>query len=100
MVAPAAPRTSDGDFDGDGKTDITVYRPSSGTWFTLNSKTSTFSSVAFGLSTDVPVPGDYNADGTVDAADYTIWRDSFGQTGVNLAADADNSGTVFSIAKN
>jgi hypothetical protein len=40
------------------------------------------------------LPGDFNHNGIVDAADYTIWRDSFGQTGVNLAADADNSGTV------
>jgi alpha-amylase len=26
-------------------------------------------------------PGDYNLDGTVDAADYTIWRDSLGTNG-------------------
>ena len=40
------------------------------------------------------LPGDFNHNGVVDAADYTVWRDSLGQTGVNLAADADNSGTV------
>jgi Right handed beta helix region len=38
--------------------------------------------------------GDYNGDGVVDAADYTVWRDTFGQTGANLAADGDNSQTV------
>jgi hypothetical protein len=38
--------------------------------------------------------GDYNHDGIVDASDYTIWRDSFGQTGSGLAADGDNSGAV------
>jgi hypothetical protein len=26
------------------------------------------------------LPGDFNADGTVDAADYTIWRDGLGST--------------------
>jgi hypothetical protein len=26
------------------------------------------------------LPGDYNDDGTVDAADYTVWRDRLGQT--------------------
>lgn len=31
--------------------------------------------------TYVTVPGDYNLDGAVDAADYTVWRDSFGLTG-------------------
>jgi autotransporter-associated beta strand protein len=31
--------------------------------------------------------GDYNQDGSVDAADYTLWRDMFGQMGTDLAAD-------------
>jgi hypothetical protein len=33
--------------------------------------------------------GDFNGDGSVDAADYTVWRDSLGQTGPGLAADAN-----------
>ena len=39
------------------------------------------------------LPGDYNADGVVDAADYTVWRDTFGSMS-DLAADGDGSGTV------
>ncbi|QDU90537.1 hypothetical protein Pla175_39430 [Pirellulimonas nuda] len=35
------------------------------------------------------VPGDFNGDGGLDAADYTLWRDTFGQTGPNLPADAN-----------
>lgn len=31
------------------------------------------------------LPGDYNGDGEVDAADYTVWRDSFGLTGDQVA---------------
>ncbi|MEN1680498.1 MAG: hypothetical protein AAGJ46_12970 [Planctomycetota bacterium] len=38
--------------------------------------------------------GDYNDDGQVDAADYTVWRDELGQVGFGLAADGDASGTV------
>ena len=38
--------------------------------------------------------GDYNGDGTVDTADYTVWRDSFGQIGTDLAADGDGSGEI------
>ena len=38
------------------------------------------------------VPGDYNNDGIVDAADYTVWRDSFGQASTGLAADGTGSG--------
>ncbi len=37
--------------------------------------------------------GDYNGDGVVDAADYTVWRDALGST-MNLAADGDHNGVV------
>ncbi len=33
--------------------------------------------------------GDFNHDGHVDAADYVVWRKSFGMTGSNLGADAN-----------
>jgi hypothetical protein len=40
------------------------------------------------------LPGDYNANGSVDAADYVVWRNSLGQTGTELAADGTGpSGT-------
>jgi hypothetical protein len=38
--------------------------------------------------------GDYNGNGIVDAADYSVWRDSLGQTGLNLAADGNQDGQV------
>jgi probable HAF family extracellular repeat protein len=38
-----------------------------------------------------PVAGDYNNDGIVDAADYTIWRDTLGST-TDLRANGDNIG--------
>ncbi len=37
------------------------------------------------------VPGDYNGNGVVDAADYTIWRDTLGST-TDLRANGDNTG--------
>ncbi len=37
--------------------------------------------------------GDYNGDGLVDAADYSVWRDTLGST-TNLAADGDGNGMV------
>jgi hypothetical protein len=39
-----------------------------------------------------PPAGDYNGNGIVDAADYTVWRDSFGQAGPSLAADGTGPG--------
>ncbi len=38
--------------------------------------------------------GDYNQDGVVNAADYTVWRNSLGETGNGLAADGNRDGTV------
>jgi hypothetical protein len=40
------------------------------------------------------LPGDYNGNGAVDAADYTVWRNSLGQFGVGLAADGDGNNRV------
>ena len=42
----------------------------------------------------VGIEGDYNNDGIVDAADYTVWRDSLGLTGEGLAADGDQDGEI------
>ena len=40
------------------------------------------------------LPWDYNKNGVVDAADYTVWRDSVGQTGPGLAADYNGDQVV------
>ena len=60
------------DFDGDGRTGIAVFRPSSGGWYYLKSSTNntTSAGVSWGLSTDQPVPGDYDGDGKTDPAIY------------------------------
>jgi hypothetical protein len=41
------------------------------------------------LSLLLMLPGDYNGDHEVNAADYTVWRNSLGATGAGLAADGD-----------
>jgi hypothetical protein len=38
--------------------------------------------------------GDYNADGTVDAADYVLWRDTLGLAGSELAADGNGNDEI------
>jgi T5SS/PEP-CTERM-associated repeat protein len=38
------------------------------------------------------IAGDYNGNGVVDAADYTVWRDLLGKDGIALAADGTGSG--------
>jgi hypothetical protein len=41
----------------------------------------------------IALPGDFNTDGVVNAADYTVWRDNEGSTS-SLAADASGNGRV------
>jgi hypothetical protein len=59
-----------GGYDGDGKTDMAVYRPSTGVWYIQQSSTNntTYVTYQWGLSTDVPVPGDFDGDGKTDLA--------------------------------
>jgi hypothetical protein len=40
------------------------------------------------------VPGDYNLNGVVDAADYVVWRNTLGDIGDGLVADSDNNSVV------
>ncbi|MEO0530265.1 MAG: polysaccharide lyase [Planctomycetota bacterium] len=47
----------------------------------------------FVVSTEYLSPGDYNRDGSVDALDYTIWRDAYESTTL-LAADGDGDGVI------
>ncbi|HEX9961350.1 MAG TPA: VCBS repeat-containing protein, partial [Pyrinomonadaceae bacterium] len=103
------------DFDGDGKTDTSVFR--SGTWF-INPSTApsfapaAFYAVQFGLPTDRLTPADYDGDGKTDIAVWleapaaqaafyilqssnnTFRAEAFGQTGDNpsIVGDWDGDG--------
>jgi hypothetical protein len=59
---PASPAA---DFDGDGTTDISVYRPANGNWYIKDQ-----GSTSWGLTGDLPVPADYDGDGSTDIAVY------------------------------
>jgi hypothetical protein len=82
-----------GDYDGDGRTDITVVRRDSGmyVWYILRSQTNTFNAVHFGLNTDLILPGaDYNGDGRDEV---TVVRTDFNQPGRSSTYFAGDSST-------
>ncbi|MDH3493891.1 MAG: M36 family metallopeptidase, partial [Acidobacteriota bacterium] len=55
------------DFDGDGRTDLSVFRASEGNWY-MNQSTGGFMVTYWGLAGDTLVPGDYDGDGKADQA--------------------------------
>jgi hypothetical protein len=59
-----------GDFDGDGKSDIALYRPATGYWYIVQSSNGEVVSKQWGVSTDIPVAGDFDGDGKSDVAVY------------------------------
>ncbi|NNE66564.1 MAG: hypothetical protein HKN33_08350 [Pyrinomonadaceae bacterium] len=55
------------DFDGDGRSDISVFRPAEGNWYLFQS-TQGFTAINWGIASDTLVPGDYDGDGRADTA--------------------------------
>lgn len=57
------------DFDGDLKTDISIFRPETGVWW-INQSSGSVVAAEFGNSQDIIVPADYSGDGKDDIAFY------------------------------
>jgi len=102
-------QTAQGDYDGDGKTDFSIYRgATTGYWWITKSSDSTYYAAPHGTTGDKPVPGDYDGDGKTDLAlfrssnqtwyiirssDSTAYSTVVGSSGdVTAQADYDGDG--------
>lgn len=72
------------DFDGDLRTDISVYRPTTSTFFVLNSSDASSSTTTWGSSGDTPTPEDFDGD---NRADVGVFRASTGEWIVLRSSD-------------
>ncbi|HEX8735648.1 MAG TPA: FG-GAP-like repeat-containing protein [Pyrinomonadaceae bacterium] len=82
------------DFDGDGQSDISVFRPSNGYWYLLGSQ-SGFNAAQFGLAADKLAPADFDGDGKTDLAVFSSsngdWR---------ILRSSDNTASVLHFGAN
>jgi hypothetical protein len=68
------------DFNGNGSSNVSVWRPSSGRWYIKG-----IGSYTWGQSNDIPSNGDYNGNGKTDIA---VWRPSNGRWYIKGVAGA------------
>lgn len=89
VIDPAAPGLEPG--DSSYNTTLIVAEPNKYLfWDDLHPTTAVHSILAaHALEVLLPLAGDYNGDDIVDAADYTVWRNSLGDEGLHLAADGN-----------
>ncbi len=95
------------DYDGDGKSDVSVFRQSNNYWY-LNRSQAGFAAFQFGAAADVLTPADFTGDGKTDVAvfrpsvgtwfimrseDNTFYGVGFGTSGdIPAPADFDGDG--------
>ncbi len=66
------PNTAPFDFDGDFKTDLSIFRPSNGQWWYQRSSDGQVSALQFGDGSSQIVPADYTGDGKTDIAVFRV----------------------------
>jgi FG-GAP-like repeat/Beta-propeller repeat/FG-GAP repeat len=88
-------RSSQFDFDGDGRADIAAFRPSNSNWYIANSSNNSNSERQFGVNGDLIAPADFDGDGKSDIA---VFRPSTGTW--YWLNSTTNAATVFGFGAN
>ena len=83
-------------FDGDYQSDIALFRPADGTWYSYSVASGQYTVFQFGAAGDQIVPGDYDGDGTTDFAVFRpsngtwyLQQTTAGFSGVQFGANGD-----------
>jgi hypothetical protein len=84
----------DNDFDGDGKTDFAVFRPTERRWYIWQSASQSMRVEEFGLATDLLAPADFDGDGKTDLAAF---RPNEGNWYIKRSSDGALATTQFGM---
>lgn len=101
-VDKVAGKRTNSDFDGDGGSDLGLYRPSDGVWYSIDPTDFQIKIQAWGAAEDIPVSDDYDGDGKTDLAVFRpsngVWYwvrssdSTFGIVAWGLSSDIPESG--------
>ena len=84
------------DFDGDFRTDFSVFRPSTGVWYVNHSSNDTFRIQGFGQLGDIPTAEDFDGD---NISDIGVFRPSTGNWHYHRSSDNVIATVNFGIAE-
>jgi cytochrome c peroxidase len=90
-----ATRGTFADFDGDRRTDISIFRGSNGQWWYLRSIDGANRVYQFGSGSDRIVPADYTGDGKADIA---VWREATGEWYILRSEDSSYLSVPFGMS--